>query len=262
MRAIIVDDEPVMIRYFMRECEGIAGINLRAHFGSGEKALEYAKENPVDIAFLDVEMPGLSGIELAVKLRELRSDVLIVFISAYDYVRDSNKIGGDYYLMKPYDKEMLSLMMERLQLIAQRQRKKVYLRMFGIFTVTYNGKPVPLKGKAKEILAYVAAYRGGEVSNQFIYTTIWEERPYDNAAMTVYYHALRKLRRILEENELGGLLLSGSNGQMINTDMVDCDYYAWLDDNTQPHETFRGDFLTEYPWSEPMLADMLHIIEE
>lgn len=46
----------------------------------------------------DVEMPHINGIELAVNLRKLRPDILVVFVSAYDYVRDSNKIGADYYI--------------------------------------------------------------------------------------------------------------------------------------------------------------------
>ena len=47
----------------------------------------------------------MNGIELAVKIREICPSILIVFISAYDeYIRDSNLIGGDYYIVKPYKK--------------------------------------------------------------------------------------------------------------------------------------------------------------
>lgn len=258
MRAIIVDDEPTMLKRFVRLSEGIQELNLVGDFRSPERALEFAYSNPFEIAFLDVEMPTITGIELAEKLREIRHDILIVFVTAYeDYVRDFNRIGGDYYIVKPYEKETIEMAMERLRLIAHRQKKKLYLHMFGSFTVTYDGVPIPLKGKAKEILAYVAAYRGNEVSNQTIYTALWENKPYDNREMTVYFHALKKLKDELEKYNVRDLLISSARGQMINVEMVDCDFYSWQDNNSGIYEQFRGEFLTEYSWSEPMLADML-----
>lgn len=258
MRAIIVDDEPTMLKRFVRLSKGIPELNLIGDFRSPEKALEFAGENSFEIAFLDVEMPTINGIELAEKLREIRNDILIVFITAYeDYVRDFNRIGGDYYIVKPYEKETIEMAMDRLRLIAHRQKKKVYLHMFGSFTVTYDGKPVPLRGKAKEILAYIASFRGNEVSNQTIYTSLWENKPYDNREMSVYFHALKKLKDELEKYNIRDLLISNARGQMINVEMVDCDFYSWQDNNSGIHEQFRGEFLTEYSWSEPMLADML-----
>ncbi len=261
MRAIIVDDEPIMIRYFLRESEGVEGIDLKGSFTSGQQALEFAKENPIDVAFLDVEMPDITGIDLAVKLRELRSDILIVFISAFDYVRDSNKIGADYYIMKPYDQETLEMMMERLRLLAHRQKKKVYMHMFGTFTVVQEGKPIPLRGKAKEILAFIATFRGKEVSNQEIYFTVWEDKPYDNKEMTVYFHALRKLKKTLEANGLSDLLISSTRGQMLNISMVDCDYYAWQDNTADNDEQFRGEFLRDYAWGETILAELMENLD-
>lgn len=258
MRAIIVDDEPIMLKRFVRLSADIPELNLIGEFRSPEQAIEFSAENPVEIAFLDVEMPIINGVELAEKLREIRQDILIVFVTAYeDYVRDFNRIGGDYYIVKPYEKETIEMAMERLRLIAQRQKKKVYLHMFGSFTVIYDGIPIPLRGKAKEILAFVASFRGNEVSNQTIYTTLWENKPYDNREMSVYFHALKKLKDELEKFGVRELLISSARGQMINVEMTDCDYYSWQDNNSGVNEQFRGEFLTEYSWSEPMLADML-----
>lgn len=51
MRVIIVDDEPVMVRYFTRECQSFPELSIKGAFTSAEKALEYAKENPIEAAF-------------------------------------------------------------------------------------------------------------------------------------------------------------------------------------------------------------------
>lgn len=258
MRAIIVDDEPLMLRRFVRLSEGIPDLNIVGQFESAKKALEYAKAWPIEVAFLDVAMPITNGLELAKELRKLRPDIIIVFVSAYDeYVWDSNQIGGDYYIIKPYTQEVLEMTMERIRLLSLRQQKDVYIQTFGRFLVMKKGKPLPLSGKAKEILALVVTRRGKEISNGEIYGHLWENRPYGNVEMTVYYNALRKLKSVLKEADLSDLLISTQRGQVINTALFDCDYYSWQDKNLGARDRFEGQFLSEYTWGEDILAEII-----
>ena len=259
MRTIVVDDEPIMLRRFTRFGADIPDINLVGQFESAEDALRYVERNPVELAFLDVEMPVTNGVELAKKLRALRPDILIVFISAYDeYLRDFNKIGGDYYIIKPYNKRTLEMAMERVRLLSQRQEKELYIQTFGRFLVRRNGKPIPLTGKAKEILALVVTRRGKEMSNEEIYSTIWEGREYSNANMSVYYNALRRLKQALAAESISNLLISTPRGQMIKTALFDCDYYAWQDKNMKRRDAFEGEFMSEYSWGEYLLAGIVN----
>lgn len=259
MRAIIVDDEPLMLRRFVRLSEGIQDLNITGQFESAEQALDYAAKNPVDVAFLDIAMPITNGIELAKRLRKLHPDIVVVFVTAYDeYIRDFNQIGGDYYIIKPYTYETLQMTMERVRLLSARQQKDIYIQTFGRFLVLKEGKPVPLSGKPKEILALVVTRRGKEISNEEIYGTLWENRPYGNVEMTVYYNAIRKLKAVLKEAGLSELLLSTPRGQMVNTALFDCDYYSWQDKNMGERDRFEGQFLSEYSWGEYILAEMLN----
>lgn len=259
MRAIIVDDEPLMLKRFLRLSSGISDLHLVGQFETARDALAYARKNPVELAFLDIELPGTNGIELAKQLRLVRPDVLIVFVSAYDsYVWDFNQVGGDYYLIKPYSRETLEMVMERLRLISHRQKKQVYIQTFGRFVVMKNGEPIRLTGKAKEILALVVTRRGREISNEEIYNTIWEGRTYSNANMSVFHNALHRLRGALKDAGLETLLISTSRGQMANTALFDCDYYAWQDKNMEQRDLFQGEFLSEYSWGEYILADILN----
>ena len=258
MKAIIVDDELLMMRKFERLTEGIDDLNLVGKFEDARAALAYIEKDPVSVAFLDIEMPIMDGITLAQKLREIRRNVIIVFITAYDeYIRDSNEIGGDYYLIKPYTRETLKLMMEKIRILATRQNKDVYIQTFGRFTVRKNNIPINLTGKAKEILALIVTRQGKEISNEEIYRTLWETRTCTHEQMGVYYNALRRLRRALAKEGIADLLITTDRGQMINADMVDCDYYRWLDDNVRNHEAFHGEFLTEYSWGEKYLASIV-----
>ena len=258
MRAIIVDDEPLMIKSFMRLSSGIPDLTVIGQLDCGEDTIEFVKNNDVEIVFLDIVMPDITGIECAKRLKEIRPDIIIVFISAFDeYVRDSNAIGGDYYIVKPYKREVLEQTVSRMKLLQKRQRKSLVIQTFGRFSVTMDGKPVNLTGKAKEILALVVTRRGKEISNEEIYSTIWEDRPYSNNDMKVYYNALRRLREALAENSLSELLVSSARGQRVNTEMFDCDYYDMLDSNMTDTGKFEGEFLTEYSWGEYILGDIL-----
>ena len=145
MRAMIVDDEQIMLRSFMRLSKGIENLDVIAQFESPEEALVFAQENLVELAFLDIKMPGMNGIDLAVRLREICPSILIVFISAYDeYIRDSNLIGGDYYIVKPYKRETIEMMMQKMQILSKGLHKEIYIQMFGRFNVLKDGVPIPL----------------------------------------------------------------------------------------------------------------------
>ncbi|MBQ9179866.1 MAG: response regulator [Firmicutes bacterium] len=258
MRAIIVDDEPLMMRKFERLSEEIADLNLVGKFEDPRQALEFMEKEPVEAAFLDIEMPVMDGITLAEKLRGMRPDIIIVFITAYDeYIKEFNDIGGDYYIIKPYTRKVIENMMEKIRLLSSRQNKDVYIQTFGRFLVKRAGKPIRLTGKAKEILALVVTRHGKEISNEEIYSIIGEGRPYSNANMAVYYNALRRLREFLREADLSDLLISTTRGQLLNVDMVDCDYYSWKEKNSDLRSRFEGEFLTEYSWGELMLSDIL-----
>lgn len=260
MRAIIVDDEQIMLRSFMRLSKGIPNLNVIAQFESPEEAIMFVQENSVELAFLDIKMPGMNGIELAVKLREICPRILVVFISAYDeYIRDSNLIGGDYYIIKPYKRETIVMMMQKMQILSKGLHKEIYIQMFGRFNVLKNGVPIALRGKAKEILALIASRCGKEISNEEIYSVIWEGREYSNIKMKVYYNALKRLKEILEAEGISDLIHSTPRGQMLNTEIVECDYYAWKNNKGQEKDKFEGEFLSEYSWGEYLLAEIMNV---
>ena len=260
MKAIIVDDEPLMVRHFVRLSAGIRDLNIVGEFETPAAAIEFASRTPPDVAFLDVAMPEVSGLDLAKALRRIRSDIIIVFVTAYDeYLWDFNQIGGDYYIMKPYSKATLTMAMDRIRLLATRQTKPLYVQTFGRFTVFRDGLPIPLTGKAKEILALLVVKRGKELSNESIYNTIWEGRPYSNTHMSVYFNALRRLKSCLQAHRADQMLLSTHRGQMVDPTVFDCDYYAWQDNNLGKRDRFEGEFLSEYTWAESFLANILKI---
>ncbi len=146
----------------------------------------------------------------------------------------------------------------RIRLIARRQKKELYIQTFGRFVVLKNGVPLPLRGKTKEILALIVTKRGKEISNEEIYSTVWEGREYGGDKMNVFHNAMGRLRNILKNAGYEDMLISTQRGQMVNTDYFDCDYYAWQDNNMDERDKFAGEFMSEYSWGEYYLANILN----
>lgn len=108
IRAAIVDDEPLArdgIRLFL---QNDPEIKIIAECNSGSSAVNVLKHEPVDLVFLDVQMPGLSGFDVLARIPADRLPV-VIFVTAYDhYALQAFKVHALDYLLKPFsDKEFL-----------------------------------------------------------------------------------------------------------------------------------------------------------
>lgn len=101
MKCIIVDDEPIARKGMKRLVGTRHELELLAALDSAEAASEFLDNNDVDLIFLDIEMPGASGLEFA---RRIPRNCLVVFTTAYsEYAIDSYEVDALDYLIKPID---------------------------------------------------------------------------------------------------------------------------------------------------------------
>ena len=113
LRAFLVDDEPVALRQLERLLTATGRVEVVGTATDPEAALEALKSTPVDVAFLDIHMPGLTGLELAERLPE---GPWVVFITGYDrYAVQAFEVNAVDYLMKPIERERLERTLDRLE---------------------------------------------------------------------------------------------------------------------------------------------------
>lgn len=100
MNAIALDDEPPALRIIEEFCKNDGRLNLLKSFTSPAEALKYLRKFPVDILFLDIQMPSKSGIELH---KELPEGIIVIFTTAFsEYAIDGFNLNAVDYLLKPY----------------------------------------------------------------------------------------------------------------------------------------------------------------
>ena len=99
MNYVIIDDEPAAIEVLEFHLNKMPSMKLKASFRDPLEALDYLQNNKVDLVFLDINMPELSGIGLS---KLLRNPPLIVFTTAYsEYALESYELKAVDYLLKP-----------------------------------------------------------------------------------------------------------------------------------------------------------------
>lgn len=95
----VVDDEPLAVELIESYVRKTPFLKLKGSFGSGEQAFEALRRSPVDLLFCDIQMPGLSGMELS---RMLPEGTKVIFTTAFgQYALEGFKVSALDYLLKP-----------------------------------------------------------------------------------------------------------------------------------------------------------------
>ena len=154
MNAMTVDDERPMLGALTAAVSASPDISSVTEFTTCSAALEWAKTNSVDVAFLDISMRGMGGLKLAERIVELHPDCGIIFCTGYtQYALDAIQLHVSGYLLKPITAKAVQ---KELDYIKGRKAKEKLLSVqcFGYFEVRARGRPLNFKrSKTKELLA-------------------------------------------------------------------------------------------------------------
>lgn len=106
MKCIIVDDEPIACMGLTVLVDKISQLELVGSFEDAESASEFMSNNTVDLVFLDIQMPGINGIDFA---KNIPRNTLVIFTTAYsEYALDSYDVDAIDYLVKPIEEDRLA----------------------------------------------------------------------------------------------------------------------------------------------------------
>jgi two-component system LytT family response regulator/two-component system response regulator LytT len=119
LRAVVVDDEQLARDELCYLLDEVGGVEVVAQAGNGLEALEAIGRASPDLVFLDVQMPGLTGFEVARRLLDRDPPVTVVFVTAFDqHAIEAFEVNAVDYLLKPIEAG-------RLEAAVQRARRRV-----------------------------------------------------------------------------------------------------------------------------------------
>ena len=185
LNAIIIDDEKPAIEILRRLLEKTGQVCVVGSFMRAADALSKLQDLKPDAAFLDIEMPEMSGLELAEKIAEAGNDIEIVFVTAYDkYALDAFRVNAINYILKPLSSSDIAQTITRLKKIKpspafpQVPADNGRIHCFGGLSVYGAGLEKAVKwrtAKAEELFAFMLQNLNDEVAKWKITQVIWPE---------------------------------------------------------------------------------------
>ena len=252
MKAIAVDDEVYMLETLVEAVSASSDIEKTEPFSSCSAALAYAAENPIDIAFLDINMRGIGGLGLAEKLIKLQPRCKVVFCTGYEeYAVSAFQLHASGYLMKPITEEAVQKEIDHIKGVRATE-KLITIQCFGHFEVFYNGEILPFKRKkAKELLAVLVDRNGAGMTAKQICAILFPDDTDDTKNAAYLRQLVLDLKNTLKAIHAENVLKHDTPYYRIDTDLVKCDYLSFLQTGKPK---FHGEYMAQYSWAEDTCA--------
>lgn len=280
MRAILVDDERLALGQLKKLLEReIGGIEVIGMYTDPLQVSDQARELRPDVLFLDIQMPGIDGLELGELLQTAVPEAEIVFVTAYDqYAVQAFDLHALDYILKPIQMERLQKTIDRLKdrigtaLDSGTQAEPPLISCFHQIKFQLpGGQPQSVKwrtSKAQELFAYLLHHRDRTIDRETLFELLWPDFDGSRAAKQLYttiYH----IRQTLKSSGLAAVSISSGDleiGYKLTIGDVRMDVAEWearlkrlppieaehVEEYEQVLEMYKGHYMgeLEYLWAE------------
>jgi two-component SAPR family response regulator len=248
MKVLLVDDEHLNLVRLQTEAKKALpeGTEIFAYENPLE-ALKESKKQQIDIAFLDIEMPELNGIQLAKELKKINPTINVIFVTAYDsYAFDAYKIHASGYLSKPVKAQKITEELEALRHpILAKSDKRMTVKCFGNFEVFVDGNPLKFqRSKSKELFAYLVDREGATANINELNAVLWEE---DHKSYL--RNLIADIQQTLKAVGCSDVFIKRHNECCIDPNKIECDAYEYKRNNPDAVRAYRGEYMIQYSWA-------------
>ena len=246
MKILLVDDEQLQLIRLEKACRAVIPSADYFIFTNPVKALEESEKTKFDVAFLDIEMPSIKGIQLAKKLKKNNPLLSVIFVTAYtDYALQAFNIHASGYITKPVNEAKIKEEIENLKNISPLPTtKKLQVKCFGNFEVFCKGEPVKFSyKKSKEVFAYLIDREGSAININELNGVLWEE---DHPSYL--RNLIADIQKTLKSLDCEDVFVKRHNECYIDVDKIDCDAYEYKKDNPNAVRLYRGEYMMQYSW--------------
>ncbi len=251
MRILAVEDEAILLKHLVNRIQEVLPEAEIFSFDNSDDALAVLNEKEINIAFLDIAIGDMNGVDLAKRIKKVYPHSDIVFCTGYgDYATQAFDLGASDYLMKPITKEKIehALSLLRHTNIRGEMPQGLYIRCFGEFEVFYQGEPVTsFTKRSKELLAYLVDKAGTVCTSADISNAIFR------GCVDSYLRVVKKdLIKLLSEIGQEDILIRDWGKLGVNREKVRCDYFEYLEGKPGAMNLYRGAYMSQYDWAKGM----------
>ncbi|WP_055747649.1 response regulator [Brevibacillus choshinensis] len=238
LRAITIDDEWPNHILLKRAIEQNGQLEVVQQFTHPEMALEKIHELNPDVAFLDIEMPDMNGLELAEKILAMYGQIQIIFVTAYSqYAIEAFKVNALDYILKPVDGQELNRVVRK---IVKRTSQKspesakeahefmpkgkiLCLGDFEVYGKNSTQKVQWMTAKVEELLAYLIIHLGKPVDKWELCDLLWPHLDPEKA-ITNLHTSIYRLKKSISNEQVPLQIKSSSNGYWVELEECLIDY--------------------------------------
>ena len=268
MTVVAVDDEESSLMCLEAVLDSMDDVDKVLTFSNAEDTIDYFKTGKADAAFLDIQLylsgGTLNGLMLAAKIKELCPDCHVVFVtSCPEYAVDAFKLHVSGYIVKPVTreaarKELDYIIMEKRAASNARgfieekeEEPKVRVQCFGNFEVFWKNKPVVFQlSKAKELFAYLVHRKGASVSMAELAAVLFEDKEDGLSVQSQIRNLVASMRKTFSSLGCPDLFNKSRGYISIKTDLINCDYYSFMNGDSDAINEYSGEYMAQYSWAE------------
>ena len=268
MTVVAVDDEEISLMCLEAVLDSMDDVDKVLTFSNAEDTIDYFKTGKADAAFLDIQLylsgGTLNGLMLAAKIKELCPECHVVFVtSCPEYAVDAFKLHVSGYIVKPVTreaarKELDYIIIEKRAASNARgfieekeEEPKVRVQCFGNFEVFWKNKPIVFQlSKAKELFAYLVHRKGASVSMAELAAVLFEDKEDGLSVQSQIRNLVASMRKTFSSLGCPDLFNKSRGYISIKTDLIDCDYYSFMNGDSDAINEYSGEYMAQYSWAE------------
>lgn len=252
MRILVADDEVLALELVENSILQVIPDAELFCFSKTSKLLEFVENNTCDIAFLDINMAGITGLDLGRRLKEKSPNVNIIFVTGYsEFTGEAMDMHASGYIMKPVTPDKIRKEIADLRYPVP-DKALLRVQCFGNFDVfTTDGKPVKFgRSKSKELLAILVSKRGTSCTVKELTSILFEDAVGDEKKKDYTQQLISTLVKTLREQGAEDLINKSYNSIGIKPELLDCDWYKFNEKDPESWSQYSGEFMAQYSWAE------------
>jgi two-component system LytT family response regulator len=292
LKCLLIDDEKHALSFLERMLLPYEQLDILGAFTNAQDGISLLKQEPVDVIFLDIEMRGKNGIEIAREIKQICPNAEIVFITAHSqFAVSAFDVGAVDYLLKPLQRDRIEAMIRTLVKRTTSQTSSstladktadnlnaVKLKCFyRLDVLLLNGENASIRWrtqKSKELFAMLLHDRGKYVNRWHLIEMLWPELHPDKAA-GLLHTSIYNVRKVIKDYLPGIHIHYENESYRLEIGPIEIDIMEWerglhslpeLSEHTvalhkEQYQLYTGDYFEthDFYWAEKEAQRLRHL---